>query len=193
MFRRGIFGGSFDPPHVGHLIIAEKLADAIPLDIVTWVPAALPPHKNTEKLGPAEHRLAMTRIAVEGNPKFEVSTVEMTPEQPPWTIFLLEYYKNKYPHDKLHLIIGGDSLAEFTTWRDYRALWELAEIDVALRPGYAVSEVDPEVLRNIRIIECPLIDISATAIRGNVRAGKSIRYLVPEGVAEYIEKNGLYI
>jgi len=145
------------------------------------------------ELSDPKHRLAMVELAINDNNRFEVSDIEFSESQPPWTVFLLEYFRGKYPEDELHLLIGGDSLIEFTSWRDYRKLWGLAEIDVALRPGFDKTDADTEVLANVRIIDCPLIDISASRIREMVRAGKSIRYLVPDNVRKYILENDLYI
>ena len=192
MFRRGIFGGTFDPPHLGHISLAKNIADALDLDVVVWVPARRPPHKPNETITPAAQRLAMVELAAEEDPRFEVSEIELDPKQPPWTVFLLERFQKRFPKDKLYLLIGGDSLAEFTTWRDYRKLWKMAEICVALRPGWDISAVDIEILKHVRIVECPAIDISATDIRARVSRGEPIEKLVPPRIAEYIHEKGLY-
>lgn len=193
MARRGIFGGSFDPPHMGHLIIAQAMVNSLELDILTWVPAKTPPHKDSANLTSAEHRYRMTELAISGNPTFEISDIEMNSDQPPWTKYLLKRFKGDFPDDELYLIIGGDSLAEFHTWRDYRELWQLAKIAVARRPGEDVSGVGTEILNNVKIVDTLLIEISATRIRRMVAEGKSIRYLVSETVRKYIEKHGLYL
>ncbi|HDR90861.1 MAG TPA: nicotinate-nucleotide adenylyltransferase [candidate division Zixibacteria bacterium] len=193
MARRGIFGGSFDPPHMGHLIIAQAMVNSLELDILTWVPAKTPPHKDSANLTSAEHRYRMTELAISGNPTFAISDVEMDSNQPPWTKYLLRRFKQDFPDDELFLIIGGDSLAEFHTWRDYRELWQLAKIAVARRQGEDLSGVDREILDNVKIVDTPLIEISATGIRRMIAEGKSIRYLVPETVRIYIEQHELYI
>lgn len=190
--RIGIFGGSFDPPHLGHLIIAEHIAEKARLDKVIWVPARVPPHKEKDSLSKAEDRLKMVMLAISGNPLFEVSRIELSPDQPPWTINMLLFFKNKYPEDELHLIIGGDSLNDFTTWKDYRKLLKMVEIDVALRPGYDKKRAYKKVLMESNIIDCPQIDISATKIRESVKKGNSIRYLVSENVRNFIIENKLY-
>lgn len=192
MARRGIFGGSFDPPHLGHLIIAQTIANRLELDIITWVPARTPPHKDSTKLSSAEHRYRMTELAISGNPAFEISDIEMNSDQPPWTKFLLERFRQDFPDDELYLFIGGDSLVEFHTWRNYRELWRLAKIAVAKRPGEDVSNVDREILDNVTIVDTPLIEISATGIRRMVSENISIRYFVPEEVRRYIKENKLY-
>lgn len=192
MALRGIFGGSFDPPHMGHLIIAQAMVNRLGLDILTFVPARTPPHKNPEDLTPARSRYDMVRLAIAGNPAFEISDVEMKSDQPPWTKYLLQRFKLDYPDDELHLIIGGDSLVEFHTWQDYRKLWQLAKIHVAKRPGQVFDYVDDEIMVNVNIVDTPLIDISATIVRDMVYRGESIRYLVPESVREFIEEKGFY-
>ncbi len=192
MARRGIFGGSFDPPHMGHLIIAQAMVNRLGLDVLTWVPARTPPHKDSANLTSAEHRYRMTQLAISGNPAFAISDVEMESNQPPWTKYLLKRFRSDFPNDELFLIIGGDSLAEFHTWRDYRELWQMAKIQVAKRPGQVFDYVDDEILVNVNIVETPLIDISATVVREMVYQDESIRYLVSEPVREYIEQKGLY-
>ena len=193
MSRRGIFGGTFDPPHFGHISLAENIADALDLDVVVWVPAKNPPHKpDIESITPVAHRLVMVKLIVEMNPIFEVSEIEIDPAQPPWTVFLLEHFKREFPNDELYLLIGGDSLTDFTTWRNYRKLLEMAGICVALRPGWDVSNVDAEVLDHVKIIDCPLVDISATEIRNRVSRGESIDGLVPQAIEDYIIRNRLY-
>ena len=193
MANRGIFGGTFDPPHLGHLIIAEHIARRRRLNVVTWVPSKTPVHKNPDEISPAENRLEMVRLATEGNPLFEVSDIEFSAEQPPWTVDLLEYFRARYPEDKLFFIIGGDSLYELPTWKNYKRLWEFTEIDVAPRPGWNIFAADHEVLANVRIVRCPIVSISASWIRELVRRGESIRYLVTEPVRKYIIEKKLYI
>ena len=193
MPARGVFGGSFDPPHVGHLIIAEHIARRRRLDTVMWVPAKNPPHKDPMNLSPAEDRVEMVRLAIEGNPLFELSTIEMSDDQPPYSVNLLETLQQKYPDDKLYFILGGDSLYELPTWKDYTRLWQLAEICVTPRPGWNIFAVDRDILANVRIVRCPMMNISANWIRELVRRGESIRYLVPEPVREYIMKKKLFI
>jgi len=192
MARRGIFGGSFDPPHNGHLEICRCLKQKTKIDIVTWVPARIPPHKENKVLSDPQHRLKMTLLITENEPDFEVSTIEMDEKQPPWTIFLLEKFADIYPNDELHLLIGGDSLTDLSTWRDYRKLWELAEIDVAPRPDYDLTSVDSEILSNVRILDCPLRDISASDIRHRVSEGLPINELVPRRIENYILEHELY-
>ncbi|HHS50486.1 MAG TPA: nicotinate (nicotinamide) nucleotide adenylyltransferase [candidate division Zixibacteria bacterium] len=192
MRRRGIFGGTFDPPHYGHLSLANCCADKIPLDIVHWVPARTPPHKDSSGISPTEHRVAMVMLAIAGNPRFELSRIELSSDQPPWTVFLLERFAREFPDDELHLIIGGDSLAEIHTWRDYRRLWTLAQIDVVARSGWDASAVAEEIFEQVNIVECPSVDISATEIRARISRGESIDRLVPPAVRDYIIENDLY-
>lgn len=150
-------------------------------------------HKDSAEVTSPEHRLEMVRLATKSNPVFEVSEIEFSLEQPPWTVDLLDYFHKTYPEDKLYLLIGGDSLYELPTWKDYKRLWEFTEIDVAPRPGWNIFAADREVLANVRIVRCPIISISASWIRELVRRGESIRYLVPDSVREYIIAKKLYI
>lgn len=177
---------------MGHTVIAENLGERLALDIVTWVPAGAPPHKDAEELTPAIHRLNMVKLAIDGNPLFEVFGIELSESQPPWTVDLLGSFKRDYPQDELHLLIGGDSLVDLVNWRNYTRLWELAEIDVAARPGWDSSGVDSEILDNVRIVDCPLVDVSGTEIRRNIAAGRSVEGLVSESVLRYINRYELY-
>lgn len=190
--RIGVFGGTFDPPHLAHLVVAETVRDAFGLDRVLWVPNGHPPHKPAEALTPPAHRLAMTRLAVAGHDAFAVSTVEMDADGARYTVDTLRLLGEALPGAELALIIGGDSLAAFGTWRAPEQILARAPLLVYHRPGE-----DPAVPAGlppgrVRAVEAPLLGISSTALRARVRAGRSIRYLVPDAVAAYIRDEGLY-
>jgi len=189
MSRLGIFGGSFNPPHMGHLVICEIAREYLSLERVLFVPSKNPPHKNPTELAPAEIRLIMTKRAIEGNRYFQLSTVEFEEGQEPYTVNTLERIKQDFPGSELYLIIGGDSLTEIESWHNWKRLWELAHIVAAKRTGDKYPENLPG---EVIFIPTPYIDISSTEIRERIKAGKSIRYLVPNGVMEIIEKYGLY-
>ncbi len=197
--RIGIFGGSFDPVHLGHLIVAEQCREQGRLDRVLFVPAGQPPHKLARPLAEGRHRLAMIRLAIAGHDAFDVSTVELDRSGPSYTVETLEVFRERMPEDQLVLIMGADMLADFPTWREPVRILELAEILACNRPGNVVelergrplSFVD-RLRDRVRFIQIPDIGISATDIRGRVRAGRSIRYLVPRAVECYIEEQGLY-
>ncbi|MCK5833975.1 nicotinate (nicotinamide) nucleotide adenylyltransferase [bacterium] len=190
--HRGIFGGTFDPPHLGHLSLAQNIAEYIPLDIVNWVPARIPPHKDVYDILPSKHRVEMVKLAIQDKSLFEICLYELESTQQPWTVFLLERFRREFPNDVLHLLIGGDSLVELHTWKEYDRLWQLAEIDVAVRPGWDIGEVNEGILRHVKLIPCPIVDIEATEIRRMVSRGESIDGLVTDLVKDYIYNNELY-
>lgn len=189
--RLGIFGGTFNPPHVGHLIVCEHVRAELRLDRVLLVPASVPPHKPTKELVSSEHRLAMLELAIHGNNHFDISTVEIERGGVSYTVETLEYFK-QLSNDELFLLIGMDNLIEFHSWRSPERILQLATVVVMSRAGFSSAAV-PQALRD-RVVICsvPEIEISSRQIRQRVREAKSIRYLVPDSVAEYIRQTGLY-
>ena len=188
----GIYGGTFNPPHLGHLIVAETVGDQFGLDKVLWIPSGRPPHKDVRELVSASHRLAMTRRAVAGNRRFSVSDVEVTCERTSYTVDTLGALQRRYPEATLHLILGGDSLRDFASWYQPEVIVERARLAVYDRPGTDRRAVPERFLRHARFAEAPLLAISGTEIRDRCRRDASIRYLVPEGVRAYIQEHGLY-
>lgn len=189
----GIFGGSFNPPHVGHLAVAEACAEAAALDRVLWVPAATPPHKQGDPaLAPAADRLAMTRAATAGNPRFEVSDVEVARRGVSYTADTLRQLHAAHPDDDLALILGGDSAVGFASWREPQAILDLARLVVYARPGADLSAMPEWVRKRSTVVVGPLLDVSSTALRGRIAAGQTVRYLVPDAVIETVERRGLY-
>ena len=188
----GIYGGTFNPPHLGHLIVAETVRDQFGLDEVLWIPSGRPPHKDVRDLASAPHRLAMTRRAVEGNKPFTVSDIEIVCERTSYTVDTLGALQRRYPGATLHLILGGDSLRQFATWHQHETILERARLAVYDRPGANRSDVPARFLQHARFAEAPLLAISGTEIRDRCQRGASIRYLVPEGVRAYIREHRLY-
>ncbi|MBN1885938.1 MAG: nicotinate (nicotinamide) nucleotide adenylyltransferase [Candidatus Krumholzibacteriota bacterium] len=187
----GLFGGTFDPPHTGHLILAERAADALGLSRILFVPTANPPHKETGALSPFDDRLEMTEAAIGGNGRFELSLLEDGPE-PSFTWKTLERFAGEgYDRERLHLLVGGDSLAEIASWRRPETICRLATIVAMARPGWPETPVLPEDAAVV-ILETGTNAISSSAIRRLVAAGRSIRYLVPAPVERYIAEHGLY-
>jgi nicotinate-nucleotide adenylyltransferase len=189
MRRVGLFGGTFDPPHAGHLALAECARDRLRLDEVRFVPVGEPPHKQRRDLSPAANRLAMTRLAVRGVPRFEVSTIETRRRGPSFTVDTLRRLAAERPRAQLFLLIGADSLDDLARWRDPEEIRRLATLVVARRPG-ATSR--PGRGRKVTWLDCPEFDVSSSEIRRRVRTRRSIRFLVPEPVRAYIERHGLY-
>ncbi|MDW7651157.1 MAG: nicotinate-nucleotide adenylyltransferase [Bacillota bacterium] len=198
----GIMGGTFDPVHLGHLVIAEEVRIQFDLDQVIFVPSGYPPHKEKRKISNQEHRYLMTVLATITNPNFSVSRVEL--DRPmaelTYTIDTIRYFHRHFDGKaKLYFITGADAILEILTWKDYRELLSICSFIAATRPGYCLSKLEetigagcPEALENIHVLEIPAVAISSTLIRSRVAQGKPIKYLAPETVTQYIVKNGLY-
>lgn len=195
--RLGVLGGTFDPPHYGHLILAEVAHDQLDLDRVIWVPAADPPHKEGQPITPARHRLAMLDIALSANSQFVISRVDMDRPGPHYTVDLLDVLRSENPAAQLFFLMGGDSLRDLPSWHEPSRLVEKCTLAVMPRPGYdynldELQQQVPGLSEHVVFLEAPQIDLSATDIGKRVQAGRTIRYLVPPGVEDYIEAHGLY-
>jgi len=188
----GIYGGSFNPPHIAHLIFAEMLYEELQLDKVIFIPSATPPHKKNHNLLSAEKRLELIRLAIDGNERFGVSDVEIQRGGTSYTIDTLKSLEKLYKNATLYLIVGFDNLEIFHQWKEYRTILNKCTLVAVNRPGFKTDTVDAEVLSRTKIIDLPRFDISATDIRQRIREGKSIRYMVPDAVLTEIEKNNLY-
>ena len=188
----GVFGGSFNPPHVAHLALAEACADAAGLDRVLWMPAPAPPHKPADALVAPEHRLALVRLATEGNARFAASDLEFRRPGPHYTVDTLRALRAEHADADLALVVGGDSLAGFHTWREPDAILGLARLVVYRRPGADLARVAPDVLARTTLVDGPALDLSATELRARIARGLSVRYLVPDAVASYIDTAELY-
>ena len=188
-----LFGGSFDPPHVGHLAVAAACAEAAGLDRVVWVPAATPPHKTGRlDMAPATDRLALVRAAVAGHDRFRVSASEVERGGTSYTVDTVRAFAERDPDADLALILGGDSLAAFASWREPRAILALARLVVYGRPGADLGAVPPWVAERVTRVDGPLVDLSSTELRDRIRAGRTVRYLVPDAVRAEIAARGLY-
>jgi nicotinate-nucleotide adenylyltransferase len=198
----GILGGTFDPIHIGHLIIAEHACEQLHLDKLLIIPAAVPPHKQGEKITNAKHRLQMAKLAAKSNSKFIVSDIELKKSGVSYSIETLELIKRKMGKSAVYyLIIGSDMVPDLYTWKDIGRLTAMCKFIVAIRPGFMKKElkkmklrlpvvVRKRVLSNIMLN--PLVDISSTDIRERIGKRRSIRYMVPEKVEKYIIKHRLY-
>lgn len=193
----GLMGGTFDPIHFGHLILGEQAAERLGLDTVLYVTTPNPPHKAGQSIAEARHRFEMTRLAVDGNERFECSDIEMRRAGLCYTVDTVREIRGLYgPETRVYVLVGADEAAALNTWRDPHGLQELATVVVANRPGFEVSAalalLPPELAAGIMPLRMPGVDISATDLRERVRSGRSIRYLAPECVRRYIADNGLY-
>lgn len=184
--RIGLLGGSFDPPHVGHLLIASDAVDALRLDRLVLVPAAYQPLKQGQH-APAEHRLAMTRLLVEGDARFEVDPVEIERGGLSYTVDTLTDYAARYPAAERFFLVGADVLESFAQWREPDRVRQLATIAVMQRKGDPVS-----LLEGMVAVPTRRVDVSSTEIRARVRAGLPVRGFVAERVADYIAAHRLY-
>lgn len=195
--RIGIYGGTFNPPHVGHLICAQEALIQLSLDRVVFIPAAVPPHKPVPDDPGAEHRLGMCRAAVRDDERFEVSDVEVRRGGTSYTLDTLEELNTSVPDSHLFLILGADMAASLPRWHRPERILELATLALAERagtPDTAVTDALSSVAGGERALhfDMPTIDLSSTVIRSRAAAGQSIRYLVPEPVAGYIRSYSLY-
>lgn len=188
----GLFGGSFNPPHLGHLLIAEHMREQFELDQVWWMPAYRPPHKTEVDLASVADRLEMTRLAVEGNPAFVVSDAEVRREGTSYTVETLRTLQADHPEHDFSLLLGGDSFRDFSSWYRPDEILKRVPLLVYRRPGTTPPLVEPAQAGRVRWAEAPLLGISSTEIRARCRAGRSIRYLVPETVRRYIRAHRLY-
>jgi nicotinate-nucleotide adenylyltransferase len=193
----GILGGTFDPPHLGHLILAETACDALDLTRVLFVPAADPPHKRDLVLTPIEHRVAMLKSAIEGNPRFAISDVDMARSGPHYTVDTLRILKEQNPDSELYFILGGDALHDLVDWRYPGGIIAQARLAAMGRPGAKVDLASleaklPGISHQVVFVDAPSIGISATLIRDNLHQSRSIRYLVPDPVEKYIMEHKLY-
>lgn len=214
--RLGVFGGTFNPIHVGHLVLAESLRERLALDRVLFVPAGTPPHKGARAIAPALHRYAMVSLALAGHPPFAVSDVEVRRPGPSYTVETLEALAGEWAGARLFLLMGSDTFLDLPTWRTPERLAAWATLAVGVRAGGAfdpeaeqpravlaclgprdwrrVPPAAPETLApgEVALVEALSLPVSAREIRRRVAAGESVRYLVPLAVAEYIGQHRLY-
>ena len=198
--RVGILGGTFDPVHVGHLIIAEEALSRLALDQVLFIPAGQPWLKADQALSPAEHRLKMVELAIASNPRLSVSRIEVDRPGPTYTVDTLERLKRDLGEDvQLYFILGLDALEQFHRWEQPARIIELCQLAIASRPGFQNSRILDEQLgrypnlgSKVNFVAAPVMDISGSSIRQRASEGRSIKYRVPEAVERYIKQQGLY-
>lgn len=196
----GVMGGTFDPVHLAHLIIAEEARSELKLDKVIFIPAGEPWMKSDRLITPVEHRLAMVRLAISTNPAFSISTIEADRKGPAYTVDTLEVLWKELGFDtELFLLIGWDSLSTVPLWKAPYRISKMARLVSFPRPGYTKPQIEalesamPDIAGRMVMMEKPLMDISSSGIRTDVKSGKSIRYRVPGEVEQYIEEKGLYL
>jgi nicotinate-nucleotide adenylyltransferase len=195
--RLGVIGGTFDPPHYGHLVLAENARVQLHLDYVLFAVAGQPPHKPGRPITPSHHRLAMVEAAIADNPACVLSRVDLDRPGPHYTVEMLALLRREYPEAELFFLVGGDSLAQFLTWRDPAGIVRLARLAVMPRPGHepalaSLEQVLPGLRERLVWLDAPALDIAASDLRRRVREGLPIRYLVPPPVEAYIHEYRLY-
>jgi nicotinate-nucleotide adenylyltransferase len=190
MKRIGLFGGTFDPPHKGHIAIAEQAKEQLRLDCVYFIPAYIPPHKQQQSSSTARHRMSMMKLAIHGRKEFKVSTIELRRRGISYTVDTLKMFRKRFPNDKMVLIIGADNLIQFTSWKSPKTILQLASLAVYKRIGFNLR------LKENTLDFIPLkgrmLLVSSTDIRNTIETGHSIRTLVPASVAIYIKQHSLY-
>jgi len=210
--RIGLFGGTFNPIHLGHLRGAEEIREAFDLDEIIFIPSSIPPHKVAEGVIDAKHRLEMVRLAIASNPFFTLSDVELSRPGKSYSIHTIRYFQERHPRG-LHFILGRDAFVEIETWKEYQTLFSLCHFIVMARPGFREiprsSQLPDSLCSHFRydennrvwthssgyllhFREITFLDISSTKIRESIRKGESVRYLVPLEVEAHIRKHGLY-
>lgn len=186
--RIGILGGTFDPPHLGHLVLAQEMLRRLKLEEVIFIPTYLPPHKKIKENN-TYMRYKMVLLACKDNPRFEVSRIEIKKKAVSYSVDTLRKLRRKYGKDaELFFLVGSDSLSELESWKDVNEVLRLANFVVASRPGFPAKRLK----KRVRLIEIPAINISSSMIRNRVRQSQSIKYLVPEKVRRFIIKYRLY-
>jgi len=208
--RIGVLGGTFDPPHLGHLRVAEVVRDALRLEKVLFVPASTPPHKASPPATEANHRLGMLERSLSGEPFFEVSRLELDRGGRSYTIDTLEAFAAGSTDSRFFFVTGTDAFSEIRTWKRWRELLTEHWFVVHERPGFPIGpvqgvipeEIDSRILEEselepgneprVLFLRRPMLNISSTEIRRSVRENRSVRFLVPDAVAAYIRENRLY-
>ena len=196
--RIGLFGGTFDPPHLGHLILASEAQTQLELTRLLWILTPDPPHKQDQTITPTEHRLAMVKLAIQDNPSFELSRVELDRPGPHFTLDTVHIIAGQNPDAEIVPIIGGDSLRDLPTWHEPKELLYACHwVGVMRRPSdaanlEALERELPGITSKVHYVDAPLLEIASRDIRSRIAHGESIRYYVPQAVYKYIEEHHLY-
>ena len=190
-----LFGGTFDPPHNAHFIIAEAIRESLDLNKIIFIPAFNPPHKYEQRpVTPVEHRIAMLKLCIDDLPQFEFSEIELQRGGVSYTIDTILEVKRRHQlaSEDIHFLIGSDSLAQFKTWRRWQDILTESRVIVARRPRFEQSDIDDDLLQQVTFLNLPRMEISSTDIRERFYSGRMTRFYVPVPVLDYIKKHKLY-
>jgi len=196
--RIGLFGGTFDPPHLGHLILASEAQSQLELNRLLWILTPEPPHKQEQLITPIEHRLAMVKLAIEDNPNFELSHIELDRPGPHYTFDTIKLVADQNPNAEIVPIIGSDSLSDLPTWHQPKELLYACHwVGVMRRPSdepnlEALERELPGISSKVHYVDTPLLEIASREIRNRIAEGRSVRYYLPSSVYEYITEHHLY-
>lgn len=200
MMRIGVLGGTFDPVHYGHLMLAESCRQQLNLDCVRFIPAGQPPHKMNHRITDGHARADMLSFAVAGYPEFQIDRREIRRSGPSWTVETLAELKAELPQTELFFLMGADSVQSILTWREPLRIVQLATIVACNRPGFTAvtreqidQTLDAAIARRITLVSIPGTDLSATDLRQRVRSGLGLRFMTPRAVETYIAENRLYL
>ena len=187
-----LFGGTFDPPHIGHLLIAQTIYEAENFDKILFIPAYAPPHKNN--VTPMKHRIEMVKIAISDNPNFEYSDVDIVRKGISYTIDSIVDIKRNYKltNDEIYYLIGSDSLIDFKNWKDSKEILDECNVIVAIRPGFRPSDIPHWILQKVHFANIPRFELSSSKIRSRWVKDLTIRYMVTLPIWKYINENNLY-
>ena len=187
-----LFGGTFDPPHIGHLLIAQTVCEAENFDKILFIPAYTPPHKNN--ITPVKHRIEMVKLAISDNPNFEYSDADIVRKGVSYTIDTILDIKQKsgFKNDEVYYLIGSDSLIDLKNWKDSKKILKECNVIVAIRPGFRPSDIPRWSLQEVHFANIPRFELSSTKIRSRWVKDLTIRYMVTLPIWEYINKNNLY-
>lgn len=197
----GIMGGTFDPIHIGHLVIAETVRESLGLGGILFIPSNNPPHKDNSKITDAAHRFEMVKLAIGDNPYFHASDVEVSREGITYSIDTLALLAKEYRNDRKYVyIIGADTVWDLVNWYKFEEVFNICSFAAVQRPGYDLNKLKKRInilerkyAADIKYVEAPAIDISSTEIRERIESRKSVKYMVPEKVIQYIYENKLYL
>jgi len=187
-----LFGGTFDPPHIGHLLIAQTVCEAENFDKILFIPAYIPPHKNVTTS--IEDRVAMVKLAIRDNPHFECSDVDIMRQGVSYTIDSIQDIKKRsgLSSDEIYYLIGSDSLIDFKNWKNPREILNESKVIVAIRPGFRPSDIPHWILQKVHFANIPRFELASSKIRTRWVKGLTIRYMVTLPIWEYINDNSLY-